>query len=186
MAAKYILSNLAILLCFSIFALSATAADDYNCVYTVYVRTSKTIRAGTDSIISVTFYDDTGYGVLIKNLEAWGGLMGPDYDYYERGNLDIFSGRAPCLSRPICAMELTSDGSGPLHGWYCNYVEVTTTGPHMQCAQQSFTVEQWLALDRSPYELTAVRDNCNKKDGLKRRRPSSTLLPVETLLAASS
>ncbi|KAK9949641.1 hypothetical protein M0R45_005158 [Rubus argutus] len=26
-----------------------------------------------------------------------GGLMGPDYNYFERGNLDIFSGRGPCL-----------------------------------------------------------------------------------------
>lgn len=112
--------------------------------------------------------------------------MGPDYDYYERGNLDIFSGRGPCLRGPVCYMELTSDGTGPGHGWYCNYVEVTTTGPHIQCAQQLFTVEQWIALDRSPYELTAVRDNCKNGDGLKRRRPSNSLLPVETLLAGAS
>lgn len=83
-------------------------------------------------------------------------------------------------------MELTSDGSGAHHGWYCNYVEVTTTGPHMQCGQQLFTVEQWIALDRSPHELTAVRDNCKNNDGFKRRRPVNSLLPVETLLAASS
>ncbi|KMT08807.1 hypothetical protein BVRB_6g135310 [Beta vulgaris subsp. vulgaris] len=186
MAAKHtLISYSSIFLCFSIFALSATA-DDYNCVYTVYIRTSKTFSGGTDSIISVVFYDDTGNGILIKNLEAWGGLMGPDYDYYERGNLDIFSGRGPCLSRPVCSMELTSDGSGAHHGWYCNYVEVTTTGPHMQCGQQLFTVEQWIALDRSPHELTAVRDNCKNNDGFKRRRPVNSLLPVETLLAASS
>ncbi|KNA10487.1 hypothetical protein SOVF_143820 [Spinacia oleracea] len=185
MAAKHILSNLAIVLCFSIFALFATA-DDNECVYTVYVRTSNAISGGTDAKISVAFYDDTGYGVLVKDLQAWGGLMGKDHDYYERGNLDIFSGRGPCLSKPVCSMELTSDGSAGSHhshDWYCNYVEVTTTGPHIDCAQQLFTVEQWLSLDRSPNELTAVRDNCNYSDGLKRRRP---LLPVETLLAASA
>uniref|UniRef100_A0A803L366 PLAT domain-containing protein n=1 Tax=Chenopodium quinoa TaxID=63459 RepID=A0A803L366_CHEQI len=166
-----------------------TVEDDYECVYTVYVRTSKAIRGGTDAIISVTFYDDTGNGIRIKNLESWGGLMGQDHDYYERGNLDIFSGRGPCLSRPVCSMELVSDGSVGHHGtarWYCNYVEVTTTGPHIQCGQQLFTVEQWLSVDKSPYQLFAVRDNCENSDGVKRRRPNNTLLPVETLLTVAS
>ncbi|CAA6664409.1 unnamed protein product [Spirodela intermedia] len=97
-----------------------------------------------------------------NNLEEWGGLMGPGYNYFERGNLDIFSGRGPCLAAPPCWMELYSDGSGPHHGWYCNYVEVTTTGPHVACAQQLFTVEQWLATDAAPYELTASRDYCGQ------------------------
>lgn len=184
MALKQFLYNLTIIL-LSTFAFSAMADDEFSCVYTIYVRTSKTINAGTDSIISVTFYDVTGDGILIKDLEKWGGLMGQDYDYYERGNLDIFSGRGPCLTSPVCYMELTSDGTGPHHGWYCNYVEVTSTGPHIQCAQQLFTVEQWIATDRSPHELTAVRDNCGNGGGLKRRRPKGELLPVETLLAAS-
>ena len=87
--------------------------------------------------------------------------MEPRHNYYERGNLDIFSGRAPCLTGPVCAMNLTSDGSGDHHGWYVNYVEVTTTGAHIPCAQQLFTVEQWLATDTSPYELTAIRNSCN-------------------------
>ena len=63
-------------------------------------------------------------------------------------------------------MNLTSDGTGPHHGWYCNYVEVTTTGPHLGCAQQLFTVEQWLATDASPYRLYSTVDNCG---GKKRR-----------------
>lgn len=129
-------------------------------MYTVYIRTGSIWKAGTDSIISLTVYDANGYGVRINDVEAWGGLMGPEYNYFERGNLDIFSGRGPCLSRPVCAMNLTSNGSGPHHGWYCNYVEVTTTGVHMGCAQQKFTVEQWLATDASPYELTAIRNYC--------------------------
>ncbi|KAK9713445.1 hypothetical protein RND81_06G027400 [Saponaria officinalis] len=93
--------------------------------------------------------------------------MGQGYDYYERGNLDIFTGRGPCLESPICSMKLMSDGTGEHHGWYCNYVEVTSTGSHRGCGQELFTVEQWLALDRSPHELTAVRDNC-KDDRLGR------------------
>ncbi|KAI3512949.1 hypothetical protein L1887_20272 [Cichorium endivia] len=58
-------------------------------------------------------------------------------------------------------MNLTSDVSGSHHGWYCNSVEVTTTGAHTPCAQQEFTVEQWLATDTSPYELTAIRNYCD-------------------------
>ena len=142
----------------SFFAIIAQSGDD--CVYTVYVRTGSIFKAGTDSIISLNLYDMYGEVVTIPDLEAWGGLMGPDYNYFERGNLDIFSGRGPCLSAAACAMNLTSDGSGPHHGWYTNYVEVTSTGAHIPCDQTLFTVEQWLALDTSPYELTAIRNYC--------------------------
>lgn len=130
-------------------------------MYTVYIRTGSIMKGGTDSIISLRLYDLYGEYVEIRNLEAWGGIMELGHNYFERGNLDIFSGRAPCLTAPVCAMNLSSDGSGPHHGWYCNYVEVTSTGVHKQCAQQLFTVEQWLALDTSPYELTAIRNDCS-------------------------
>ncbi|PIN18944.1 hypothetical protein CDL12_08398 [Handroanthus impetiginosus] len=163
---------------FSIFAISTS--DDPDCVYTVYVRTSTIIKGGTDSIISLTLYDAGGYGIRISNLESWGGLMGPGHNYFERGNLDIFSGRGPCLLGPVCAMNLTSDGSGAHHGWYCNYVEVTVTGVHKQCNQQDFTVEQWLATDTSPYELTAIRDNCSSDD-LKRMIDDSDLSVISVL-----
>ncbi|CAK9135416.1 unnamed protein product [Ilex paraguariensis] len=156
---------------FTLFILISTTAiarsDDPDCVYTVYIRTGSILKGGTDSIISLTLYDANGNGILIKNLEAWGGLMGSDYNYFERGNLDIFSGRGPCLDGPVCSMNLTSDGSGKHHGWYCNYVEVTTTGVHAGCAQIQFTVEQWLATDTSPYELTAIRDYCSSDDEKK-------------------
>ncbi|CAI9109412.1 OLC1v1009231C2 [Oldenlandia corymbosa var. corymbosa] len=135
--------------------------DDPECIYTLYVRTGSIIRAGTDSKITATFFDTEGNGLEIGNLATWGGIMGKDYNYFERGNLDIFSNKAPCLPAPVCALNLTSDGSGPSHGWYCNYVELTTTGVHKACAQQLFTVEQWLATDATPYQLTAFRDNCD-------------------------
>ncbi|XP_010531391.1 PREDICTED: PLAT domain-containing protein 1 [Tarenaya hassleriana] len=135
-------------------------ADDPDCVYTFYIRTGSIFKAGTDSIISARIYDKYGDYIGIRDLQAWGGLMGADYNYYERSNLDIFSGRAPCLPSPVCALNLTSDGSGDHHGWYVNYVEVSTAGVHAQCSQQSFEIEQWLAVDVSPYELTAVRNNC--------------------------
>lgn len=158
----------------------------YDCVYTVYVRTGSIIKGGTDSTISLQIYDVYGEKVDITDLEAWGGLMEPGHDYYERGNLDIFSGRGQCLSAPMCAVNLTSDGSGRGHGWYCNYVEVTATGPHSGCSQQQFTVEQWLALDTAPYELTAIRNYCpgySDGEGGVRRVKSVHVSETETAAA---
>ncbi|KAL1568033.1 PLAT domain-containing protein 1 [Salvia divinorum] len=152
-----------LLILFSIFTISRS--DDADCVYTLYVRTSTIIKGGTDSKIATTFYDAAGYGIRINDIETWGGLMGPGYDYFERGNLDIFSGRGPCLTGPICAMNLTSDGTASGHGWYCNYVEVSSTGVHEACSQLNFEVEQWLATDASPYELTAIRNYCSSSLG---------------------
>jgi len=48
-------------------------------------------------------------------------------------------------------MRLASDGTGAHHGWYCNYVEVTVTGP---------------ATEAAPYELEAVRDLCGGGGGV--------------------
>ncbi|CAI8598245.1 unnamed protein product [Vicia faba] len=152
----------ALLFLFSFFFAGIVTSEE-DCVYTVYVRTGSILKAGTDSNIILTLYDAKNYGIRINNLEAWGGLMGPGYNYFERSNLDIFSGRGPCLDAPVCKMNLTSDGAGSHHGWYVNYVEVTTTGVHSPCAQTLFTVEQWLATDTSPYELYSVKDNCPYK-----------------------
>ncbi|PHT82059.1 hypothetical protein T459_15074 [Capsicum annuum] len=49
------------------------------------------------------------------------------------------------------------------HGWYPNYVEITVTGIHKECNQQNFEVEQWIATDHSPYELTFIKNLCKKK-----------------------
>lgn len=145
------------------------------CVYTVYIRTSSIISGGTDSNIALQLYDKHGDEVDVPNLVKWGGLMPAGHDYFERGNLDIFSGRGPCLSTPVCAMNLTSDGTGPHAGWYCDYVEVTSTGPHIACSQQLFKVERWLALDAPPYNLTAIVNDCpadvTKRPGQIRIRP---------------
>ncbi|XWS44907.1 hypothetical protein CRYUN_Cryun15aG0090200 [Craigia yunnanensis] len=165
-----ILSFFLLFLSFSTIALS----DDEDCVYSVYIRTGSIFKGGTDSIISLRLYDVYGEFVEISNLEAWGGLMEPGHNYYERGNLDIFSGRGPCLPAPVCALNLTSDGSGAHHGWYCNYVEVTMTGVHTPCSQKQFTLEQWLALDTSPYELTAIRNYCPSEFPVDRRDRKSS------------
>ncbi|GLJ29844.1 hypothetical protein SUGI_0589770 [Cryptomeria japonica] len=144
-------------------AVAAIAAhgSDNTCVYSVYIRTGSIFKAGTDSNISLAVGDTKGGEVVISDLVSWGGLMGQNYDYFEMGNLDIFSGRGPCLKGPICSLDLLSDGTGPHHGWYCNYVEVTSTGPHISCDQQNFPVNQWLATDAPPYQLSFSANRCN-------------------------
>uniref|UniRef100_A0A0D9W5R0 PLAT domain-containing protein n=1 Tax=Leersia perrieri TaxID=77586 RepID=A0A0D9W5R0_9ORYZ len=132
------------------------------CVYTLYVETGLIWKAGTDAAIGVHLAAADGSGFTVTNLERWGGLMGAGHDYYERGNVDVFSGRAPCLPSPPCRMNLTSDGAGAHHGWYCKSVEVTATGPHAGCAKATFGVEQWLARDAPPYQLYAERSVCAK------------------------
>lgn len=135
-------------------------------MYTLYVQTGSVVRAGTDSKISVVLGDPKGKSVSIPNLKKWG-LMGRNHDYFERGNLDIFTGRGPCIESPICKLNLTSDGSGAHHGWFCEYVQVTSTGPHRGCSQSIFYVDQWLANDTPPYQLTTVLDGCGLVDQLK-------------------
>ncbi|CAO2830750.1 unnamed protein product [Amaranthus hypochondriacus] len=157
--------SILIVLSFAIFAHSVSD-DDMKCVYTIYIRTGTVFKAGTDSKISLELWGKTGDGVRITDIESWGGLMGPNYDYFERGNLDVFSGRGPCLDENVCAMKVISDGSGDHHGWYCNYVEITTTGPHAKCAQIKFDVEQWLANDAYPYQLSVTRNYCPVKDSI--------------------
>ncbi|WVZ73637.1 hypothetical protein U9M48_021922 [Paspalum notatum var. saurae] len=138
-----------------------SGGDSMECVYTVFVRTGSIWKAGTDANITLELAAEDGNGVGISDLPSWGGLMGQGHSYFERGNLDIFSGRGPCMAKPPCWMRVASDGTGAHHGWYCNYVEVTVTGPHKGCAQQLFTVEQWLATDAPPYKLEAVVENCS-------------------------
>lgn len=69
------------------------------------------------------------------------------------------------MDGPICKLNLTSDGSGAHHGWYCNYVKVITMGAHIPCAQQFFfIVEQWVATDASLMSFTVSRDVCPNPD----------------------
>ncbi|KAK9292156.1 hypothetical protein L1049_020115 [Liquidambar formosana] len=118
--------------CVFIAAFLSAAAGNFNneCVYTLYVKTGSVIKAGTDSKIGITLGDASGRG------------------------------RGPCIGAPLCRLNLTSDGSGSHHGWYCDFVEVTSTGPHKQCSKSIFYVEQWLATDAPPFQLTAYLDGC--------------------------
>ncbi|XP_074560703.1 PLAT domain-containing protein 3-like [Curcuma longa] len=150
-----------------------SADDDDQCVYTLYVRTGNVIKAGTDATIGLTLGDEAGQAFALQDLRKWGGLMGVDHDYFEAGALDAFSGLGPCgLRLPICRINLTSDGAGRHHGWYCDYVEVTATGPHLPCSQTLFYVRQWLATDAPPYTLYATVDGCDRLQGSAPRLPA--------------
>ncbi|XP_022133078.1 PLAT domain-containing protein 3-like [Momordica charantia] len=132
------------------------------CAYVIYVQTGTVKKAGTHSTISLELKTGAGEGISIPNLEEWGGIMGPNYNFFETGRLDTFTGRGPCLTYPdpICSLNLTSDASGPYHDWYCDYVEVTVSAPAHPCTKQRFSVDRWLARDREPFTLTAIVDYC--------------------------
>ncbi|XP_073020220.1 PLAT domain-containing protein 3-like isoform X1 [Primulina eburnea] len=155
----------------------AAASSQNECVYTLSVQTGSVIKAGTDAKISVTLGDSTGNSVWISNLRNWG-IMGPKHEYFERANTDIFTGLGPCIGSPICRLNVTSDGSGDHHGWYCDYIEVTSTGPHKGCSKSIFYVYQWLATDAPPYELSAFLDGCTDRDNWK-NGPYVVKRPIE-------
>ncbi|KAH7286980.1 hypothetical protein KP509_32G031400, partial [Ceratopteris richardii] len=141
---------------------SVFVQDNSDCVYSFFIKTSTRISVGMNSVINATLIDSSGSSVLINDIVSWGGLMGDGYDYFERGNIDIFSGVAECTSSgTICAFNVTSDGSGSHPGWYVKYVDVTITGAGIGCANVQFDIDQWIADDASPYQLYAFRDYCS-------------------------
>ena len=127
-------------------------------MYTITVKTGTVENAGTDSVISLKLSNRNNENLEIKNLEFWG-AMEPGHDYYEKGNVDVFTGTAQGFDSPLCFLQLTSDGSNKWPGWYCEYVNVVVSGQNVSY-KQNFRVQQWLALDESPYTLTTLRDNC--------------------------
>ncbi|PIN26759.1 hypothetical protein CDL12_00478 [Handroanthus impetiginosus] len=155
--------SLYLLILFSIFTIS-TSADRPECIYGIYVQTGTVPRAGTHSVISLTLSDEFAWRLEIPNLEDWG-LMGPGHNYFETGQLDIFGGKGPCLAGQACGLNLTSDGSGPYHAWYCDYVKVVTFGVEKECSQEHFAVNQWLSKD-PPYKLSTAINKCIPRMGI--------------------
>ena len=146
-------------------------------MYSFYIKTGTRISGGTNSVIGVTLWDSSGDSVTIDDIETWGGLMGSGYDYFERGSIDIFSGLGTCTgSGTICALNLTSDGSGSHPGWYVNYVQATITGVSLGCDNQVFEIGQWVADDAYPYQLYAFRNECDSSSLAAHR--SSSHLPL--------
>ncbi|GLJ29847.1 hypothetical protein SUGI_0589820 [Cryptomeria japonica] len=95
------------------------------------------------------------------NYHKWLGLMGSSNDYFENGNLDMFSGVGVCLNGPICSLLILSDGTGNKPGWFCDYVEITSTGSGTSCYKQKFVVDHWIAIDETPYQLSFSTNLCN-------------------------
>ncbi|TQD71357.1 hypothetical protein C1H46_043101 [Malus baccata] len=104
------------------------------------VKTVSIIKVGTYSKISISLDDFSGRSVWVPDLRSLG-LMRPQYDYFERGNVDMFSVHGPCIDAPVCRLTLTSNEFGAHAGWYCDHVEVTATGPNTACSKSMFYVQ---------------------------------------------
>ncbi|XP_010258838.1 PREDICTED: PLAT domain-containing protein 3-like [Nelumbo nucifera] len=128
------------------------------CVYTLYVKTGTFLTIGTNAKIGVTLTNAKGKSVRVPDLRKWG-IMEHGHSYFQRGNLDVFSSRAPCVAFPLCQLNLTVSGGTLLNSWYCEYVDVTSTDPHKNCSKTIFDVKQWLVAGH----LSASVDKCNRK-----------------------
>ncbi|XP_054823201.1 PLAT domain-containing protein 3-like [Prosopis cineraria] len=151
MALRVALPSLLFQLSLLINFVAIASSQFQQCRYIVRVKTGDRQDAGTNSIISLRISSPYN-SITIDNIEDWG-IMGPGHDYFERGNLDIFSGMGPCLS--VCSLVVTSNGQGNQPGWYLDYVDITSIGPKV-----TFMVNQWLALE-SPYHLYVNTNLCS-------------------------
>nr|AAT12491.1 tuber-specific elicitor-inducible-like protein [Zantedeschia hybrid cultivar] len=123
------------------------------CLYTIYVQTGDIADAATDAVVSLVISDHPGAG---------------GYDYFERGNLDFFSGQASCLSAPPCWMLLAHDNTGNKPGWFVDHVLVTMAPlANAPVGQHLFRVNQWLARDESPNQLATTRNDCDNDSNIR-------------------
>ncbi|XP_028759077.1 PLAT domain-containing protein 3-like [Neltuma alba] len=143
------------------FAAAMATTDEKCCQYNVSVQTANAYGAGTGSTISLTLKSLSGDGFTIANLVDWG-IMPPGHVYFQKGNLDFFGGMSNCVD--VCAMTVTSSGTGSRPSWYLNYVNVTVSGPKQ--VDISFPVNRRLAKDK-PYSLSATVDSCSSFYPLK-------------------
>ncbi|XP_028759075.1 PLAT domain-containing protein 3-like [Neltuma alba] len=141
---------------------AAMATTEAPCQYSVSVQTGDYAGAGTDSTISLQLKSQSGASFPIANLVDWG-LMQPGHVYFQRGNLDFFGGTGNCLH--VCAMTVTSSGTGSMPRWYLTEVNVTVSGPVK--VDISFPVKRWLAKDVPPGSLSATVDSCYRFYPLK-------------------
>ncbi|KAI9105060.1 hypothetical protein K1719_022776 [Acacia pycnantha] len=160
MALRVEVSCLAFLI--SLLVSFAAMANSQECQYVVRVKTGDRRSAGTDSMISLKLMGSNGNSFAVNNLEGWG-IMGPGHEYFERGNLDVFNGKATCVN--VCAITVISNGAGYKPGWYLDYVEITVSGGVSK--NLKFPVNQWLALDEKPHHLYADVNLCPRFGGLE-------------------
>jgi hypothetical protein len=138
-------------------AYAATSASGATCTYDILVKTGDRKNAGTDARISLTVSGANGPALSIRSLKPWGGKIGRNY--FERGNLDRFRGKGPCLSGPPCKMQLSSSGTGNKPGWFVSFVQVTQLGS-LSSRTRRWDIEQWLAVTAPPRQLSVSRNNC--------------------------
>ncbi|XVF08513.1 hypothetical protein REPUB_Repub07fG0009500 [Reevesia pubescens] len=143
-------------------ATESSSSPSYDCVYNIFLKTGDVEDAGTDARIGLSLGDSQGNSISVSNLETWG-LMPSGHNYFERGNLDVFSGGGICIVPPICSFHLTSDNSGNKPGWFVGYVEIFATGPNLSTTVR-FNIDRWLAVDEPPYQLYVNIDECKKAD----------------------
>ncbi|XP_050227139.1 PLAT domain-containing protein 2-like [Mercurialis annua] len=129
------------------------------CTYSISVKTGTKSHAGTDAVVSLKLSSLEDPAIYIPNLEKYG-LMGAGHDYFENGNLDLFSYTGPCFPTPVCYIKLSHDNSGDYPGWFVSYVQIETSGGPITPTKKYFEVEQWLADDEPPYLLSTCRDLC--------------------------
>lgn len=130
-----------------------------SCLYEIFVKTGDVKDAGTNSSVTLTLFNRILESFTTHNLTEWG-ILPADHIYFQRGNLDVFLYRHDCLSSPICGIVLQSDGSGDNPDWYVEYANVTTLTPSVDY-YANFNISQWLALDKDPYNLSALREHCD-------------------------
>lgn len=134
----------------------------------MYVGTGTEWRGWADGgTVGVKLCGAGGDCFSVPDVAAWGGVMWPGHEYFQWSAVDAFSGRARCLATPPCSVEVVVSDSrgGGSGGWYCEFVQVTATGPRLPCHQRTFKVQQWLSLDEPPHKLSAVRDECGSAGG---------------------
>ncbi|OAY79249.1 hypothetical protein ACMD2_00171 [Ananas comosus] len=123
------------------------------CVYTLYVRTGRSGR-GHGSVIGVELTGSDGPGS--DHEPGRGGADGEGHNYFERATSTCSAGSGLHFVAALPAEPDVGRQRGPprvvlqLRGG-------ATTGPTPACAQQLFTVEQWLRTDTSPTALRPPR-----------------------------
>ncbi|XP_073133286.1 PLAT domain-containing protein 1-like [Henckelia pumila] len=113
------------------------------CIYSLNIRTGSVPNAGTHSKVSATLSDANGESMVVPNLEQWGPMDQVD-GYFEKGKMDFFTGQGPCTRSPICRISVSSDGSGPSPGWFCDGIDVSTGRPDGVITRKSFAINQWV------------------------------------------
>ncbi|GJN03100.1 hypothetical protein PR202_ga20509 [Eleusine coracana subsp. coracana] len=148
------------LTCLLALAYADTTSSAVTCTFDILVKTGDRPGAGTDSRVTLQVSNAGGQTLLIPDLTSWGD-MPPGHYYFDRGNLDRFSGSGTCFFPDApCMMLLYTDGQGFAPGWYVSYVQVTQLEQGRVRSRHTWTVDQWLAVDEPPYALSALRDDC--------------------------